>query len=305
MEPRDLEYFAVVAEHGNLRRAAEALDLSQPALSKSLRRLEKWAKTKLVKRTPKGVELTAVGASLLTHARRLHLSLDDIEHEVADLRSGRAGHLRVGADVYSSEHLMPEVCAAFFKDAPKATLTVTIGAIDVLVPALRKGDLDLIVGGVPRFSDEDVAQELYQHEFVVYASADHRLAKSRELTIADLAHERWAAAAEKGPAWEWLLRAFADHGVPPPRIGLETSSILIKLQAVASSDLLGFTSRRVLQQAGPQFRLIELPVEELAWTGRVGIRYRKDAYLSPAAHRFIEILKRTSRKFAVDRIQAR
>ena len=200
---------------------------------------------------------------------------------------------------------MPEVCAAFLKDAPKATLMITIGVTDVLLPALHRGDLDLIVGGIFAFSDEDVVQELFQHKFVVFASADHRLAKSRPVAIADLAHERWAAAAEYGPPWQWLLRAFADHGVPPPRIGLETSSILIKLQAVASSDLLGFTSRRVLQQAGPQFRLIELPVEELAWTGRVGIRYRKDAYLSPAAHRFIEILKRTSRKFAVDRIQAR
>jgi len=61
MELRDIEYFAVVAEHGNLRRAAESLGLSQPALSKSLRRLEKSMAAKLVKRTPKGVELTAVG----------------------------------------------------------------------------------------------------------------------------------------------------------------------------------------------------------------------------------------------------
>jgi len=300
MEPRDLEYFAVVAEYGNLRRAAEALDLSQPALSKSLRRLEKWAKTKLVKRTPKGVELTAVGAALLKHARRLHLSFDDIEHEVADLGSGRAGHLRVGVDVYSSEHLMPEVCAAFLKDAPKATLSITIGATDVLIPALRKGDLDLLVTGISAFSDEDVVQELFQHEFVVYASADHRLAKSRPVAIADLAHERWAAAAENGPAWQWLLRAFADHGLLPPKITLETSSILIKLQAVASSDLLGFTSRRVLRQVALRLRLVDLRVKELAWTVRVGIRYRKDAYLSPAAHRFIEILKGTSRKFALD-----
>ena len=59
MQLRDLEYFAAVAEHGNLGRAAEALDLSQPALSKSVRRLELWAGTKLVQRTPKGVELTA------------------------------------------------------------------------------------------------------------------------------------------------------------------------------------------------------------------------------------------------------
>ena len=170
----------------------------------------------------------------------------------------------------------------------------------MLVPPLRKGDLDVIVSGIHRFSDEDVVQELYQHEFVVYASADHRLAKLRHVGIADVARERWAAAA---PAWQRLLRAFADHGVPPPRLGLETSSILIKLQAVASSDLLGFTGRRVLQQAAPQLRLVELPVRELAWTMRVGIGHRKDAYLSPAAHRFIGILKTTAKEITEEEVR--
>src|SRR5262245_39212455 len=71
MELRDIEYFAVVAEHGNVRRAAEALDLSPPALSKSLRRLEKSVGAKLVKRTPKGVELTDVGVAMVGQVRRI------------------------------------------------------------------------------------------------------------------------------------------------------------------------------------------------------------------------------------------
>jgi molybdenum-dependent DNA-binding transcriptional regulator ModE len=96
LDPRDLRYFAVVAEHGNLRRAAEALDLSQPGLSKCLRRLERAAGWKLVRRTPKGVELTDFGSVLLTHAKRLKLYLDDVEQEVAALGQGRAGHLRIG-----------------------------------------------------------------------------------------------------------------------------------------------------------------------------------------------------------------
>lgn len=96
MNLRDVQYFAVVAEHKHLGRAAEALGLSQPALSMSLRRLERYMDTKLVKRTPKGVELTPSGEAVFGHARRLRLSVDDISREVADLSQGRAGHLRVG-----------------------------------------------------------------------------------------------------------------------------------------------------------------------------------------------------------------
>ena len=301
VEPRDLEYFAVVAEHRNLGRAAEALDLSQPALSKSLRRLETWAQMKVVKRVPKGVELTAAGHALLKHAQRLHLSLDDIEHEVADFRSGEAGHLRAGADIFAADHLMPAACAAFCKAVPKVTAKVTIGDIDVLLSGLRKGDLDLIVTTIPAFSREDLVQELFEQEFTVYARAGHRLAERKRVTIGDLVDEKWAVPAQDALSWQWVVRAFANAGLPPPLTGLETSSIAIKLEAVACTELLGFTGTRVLRQSAAHLPLVDLRVRELAWSVPVGVRYRKDAYLSPAAQRFIEVLRGTARDFAAGR----
>ena len=75
MQPqlRDIEYFAAIAEHGQVQKAAAALGLSQPALSKSLRRLEQAMKTRLLKRTPHGIELTSVGSALLSRIRKLRL----------------------------------------------------------------------------------------------------------------------------------------------------------------------------------------------------------------------------------------
>lgn len=299
MDLRDIEYFAVVAEHGHVGRAAEALGLGQPALSMSLRRLEKSAQAKLVKRTPKGVELTAVGAALLSHVRRLRLARDDLAREVADLAHGRAGHVRVGANQYAIDHVLPAMCGALLKDAPKMTLKVTVGANDVLVPALRNGQLDLIISGIPTSSEGDFVQvHLSDDEFVVYASANHRLAKRKRVTIADLSRERWALLPNV-VATQWLRRAFEDHGLPPPEVALETSSDTLRLHAVASSELLGFTPRISVREAAPRLRLVELRVKELTWRRPLGVRYRKDAYLSPAAKRFIEILKTTAKDIAV------
>jgi DNA-binding transcriptional LysR family regulator len=98
MELRDLQYFAVVAEHGNVRRASEILELSPPALSKSLRRLEQSMKAKLVTRSAKGVELTPVGTALLAQISRIRQTLDDVAREAEDLSEGRAGHLRIGVN---------------------------------------------------------------------------------------------------------------------------------------------------------------------------------------------------------------
>lgn len=298
MELRDIEYFAVAAEHSHLGRAAEALALSTPALSKSLRRLEKATGTKLVKRTPKGIELTPAGTVLLLHVRRLRLALGDVAKEVADIGQGRAGHLRVGANQLSINYLLPAVFGALLKDAPKVTLKVTGGGNDVLVPALNNGQLDLIIGFIPSAPDGLVEEHLLMDEFVVYASANHRLSELKRVTIADVAHERWALGPANVPDWQWLHRAFEDNGLAPPEVTMETSATPLRLHAVAASKLLGFAPRQFVLQAAARLRLVELRVKELTWPCRLAVRYRKDAYLSPAARRFIEILKKTAKEIA-------
>ena len=296
---RDIEYFSVVAEHGNVGRAAEALGLSQPALSKSLRRLEKSMQAKLVKRTSKGVELTAVGSALFSQVRRLRLSLEDVMREVADLSQGRAGHLRIGIVPSFAIHLVPAACATLLKDAPGVTLKVTVVDREALISALRHGELDLAVTTIQALRNADLVEEhLYDDEYVVYASADHRLVKKKRVTLADFAQERWAVAAVSAAGPQRLKQLFVDAGLPPPSITMESNSMTLRHLLLASSDLLGFASKRAVREAAAHFSIAGLRVSELAYTRRVGVMYRKDAYLSPTAKRFIEILKTTAKEIA-------
>src|SRR5688500_2095482 len=192
MNLRDLQYFAVVAEHRHLSRAAESLGLSQPALSMSLRRLERFMQVKLVKRTPKGVDLTASGEAVFTHARRLRLSTEDISREVADLSAGRAGYLRIGTGAGNALDLVPTACATLLNEAPKVILKMVTGGRSALLTALNNGELDVVITTIPASRSEDLSEDyLYEQPFVVYASANHRLAKRKQLKLADLAQERW------------------------------------------------------------------------------------------------------------------
>jgi len=298
---RDIEYFAVVAEHRHVGRAAEALGLSQPALSRSLSRLEQSLDTKLFTRTPKGVELTVVGAAFLSHVQRLRLSLEDIEHEVQDLTKGRAGHLRVGANSHANEHVLPATIGTLLNAAPKLNLKVTVASTDALVAALRNGQLDLIISGIFSPTGQDLVQlHLWDDDYYVYASADHRLAARKRLSIADVAPERWALTPD-APSALWLHRTFQDHGFAPPKLMLETSSLSLRLRVVASSNLLDFLPRISGRSAPDALRLVELRVKELAWRRPLVARYRRGAYLSPAAKLFIDILKATAREIAARR----
>ncbi len=301
MELRDIEYFAVIAQHGNVRRASEALGLSPPALSKSLRRLEKSLQAKLIERTTKGVALTAVGSALLSQVQRIRVTLDDVAREAADLTKGRTGHLRIGVGPGIVEDF-PAAYAALVKEAPKLTMHIMVAENDLTVPLLCKGELDLIFNILwPSPHEETVQDRLFDDVWVACASAAHPLARKKHVTIADLVQERWVSSAPTVRQVQWVHRAFSDRGLPPPRVAVETRPVRLRLQICAASDLISFFSRRTLRQVAPSFRLKELPVKELTWRRPVGVIYRKDAYLAPAALRFIEILKSMAKEIAAEK----
>ena len=156
-----------------------------------------------------------------------------------------------------------------------------------------------------QFRQPDVTQELFREdEFVVYCASSHRLAKRKSVTLDDLAQERWAisaaGAARDRPVAPFgsllsLRRVFEERSLPAPRITLVSDLVMFKLRAVAGSDLVGVTVKANVHAAAAQYRLKILPVKGLDWVRPVAVAYRKDAYLSPAARRFIEILKATAR----------
>jgi DNA-binding transcriptional LysR family regulator len=303
MDLRDIEYFAVIAEHGHLGRAAEALGLGQPALSISLRRLEKAAGTKLVKRTPRGVELTTVGSAVLAHVRRLRLAREDLAREVVDLARGQAGQLRIGATPVIANNALPNACTALLKHAPKASLDVSIAAsTEVLLEALRKGELDLVVSQVRDVPREGLARELlWEDEFVVYASRRHRLAKRRSVALADIVEERWACTAAAGfQAWNSLRQTFEERGLPAPDFAVVSDSMPLNARMVASADLLGIATRRSVDAMADTLGLQRLAVTDAKWIRPVAVIYRKDGYLSPVAKRFVEILKATAKEIVAE-----
>ena len=290
---RDMEYFAAIAEHGQVQRAAETLGLSQPALSKGLRRLEQAMNAKLLKRTPKGVELTSAGAALLARLKHLRLSLDDVNREIADLSEGRAGHLRIGMAAQLA-HVVPKVCAELLKTAPRLSMKLTTGDQAALATDLRNGTLDIAISAmVSPLPDDLIEARLHEEEAAsIYASANHRLAKRQQVTLADLAQERWALPSLNQETGRLLTHAFVNAGLPPPALAVESANMLARFRLVATSDLITFGSKSVALHIARDLPIVPLRIKVLSGARRTCVTYRKDAYLPPVAFRFIEMLKR-------------
>ena len=291
MELRDIEYFGVIAEYGNMRRAAEALGLSPPALSKSLRRLETSMEARLAQRTGKGVRLTPMGEALAAQAKRLRLTLEDITREASDLNHGRSGHLRIGAGPTDCE-LLPAACTRLMKEAPKLRIDITISDNDELVPLILDGKLDLALNTVPPQLDDGVEHiHVLDDQYVAFASARHPFTRRRRLALIDLVTQHWASSTADYRPKQLLSRAFSERGLPAPRFVLQSRSVRLRLQIISTSALLGFGPKRMVEMAAAPLGLKVLRVKELALPRTMGVMYRKGAYLPPAATRLIELLK--------------
>ena len=185
------------------------------------------------------------------------------------------------------------------KDSPAAQIKVSVASNAELLRTLRDGDLDLAVSGIPASPPEDLVQERLQSDkYVVFASADHPLTRKKNVTLADLAGERWALSGTDGLSRKRIERAFEDSGLPPLRVALEAPSLSVRLKVTATSRMLGFNSTAVLEEAAGRYRFAEIPLKELLWERAVGISYRRDAHLSPLARRFIEILTTAAKESA-------
>jgi DNA-binding transcriptional LysR family regulator len=293
MELRDIEYFAIIAEKKHFGRAAEFLGLTQPALSKSLKRLEGTLRVRLFKRTPKGIELTEEGSTLLRRVQELRLVFQSVTREIADVSAGQVGHLRIGAGAAVSQHFLSASFAALLEQVPKVRLKVIVSDNDVMIPALRNGELDLIVNyGMQQLPEGVVSEYLYADDQLICASTKHRLAGQSRLEIADLEDEQWAMSEPTLESSMWLQAQFRDKGLLPTRIAFESRSAALRLRTVAASKLLAFASRGAIELAKSSgLALTTLDVKELMRSRRIEVIFRKETWLPPMVGRFINVLK--------------
>lgn len=297
MDVRDLQYFLAVAELGHLGRAAKTVFRSQPALSKSIDRLEQSLDVKLFDRAGRGIRLTPVGEVLLRRARHVRVTLDDTIREIKGYARGTAGHERIGVAPTVAQYLLPHVLPAFLREAIDVKIDLKIGLQPVLLEALRDGRIDLVIGPLPSRSEQFATQPLIENTVVVVAARSHPILR-RRASLSDLLAYGWILppAAYDNDLRSWLDAVFERRGLPRPKVQLEADSLTLLPEIIAKTELLSFITRWNLGAGRIGASLREVPVKDTTMTRQFGVVHRKDAYLSPAMRRLIAILQRESKR---------
>lgn len=188
-----LAIFAAIAKGGSLGRAAAVLNMTQPALSRAVKRLEQHLGAELFERHSKGMQLTDIGKAFLPHATSLHAEATQALEEIQVLRGAGRGTVRVGAVASTASSILPPAIEHTLRKWPGLHFDVVEGVWDLLAAGLAKHEIDLALGAEAPDTDEIVAIRdcSWQDTSHIIVAADHPLKHRRKLTLADTLQERW------------------------------------------------------------------------------------------------------------------
>lgn len=189
IELRHLRYFIAVADHGHVGKAAEALHVSQPAVSMQIRQLEERAGARLVEHVGRGIALTDAGLSLAADARRLLQQLDRDLLTSQQIDQGARGRLRVGFVSTATYGPLPQRLKAFKASHPNVVLELAERTVNQQIEALRRGELDAAIAIAPLPNSGFDSTLLWSEPVVCCLPADHRLAPEDAIPLAALRSE--------------------------------------------------------------------------------------------------------------------
>lgn len=189
MEIDQLRYFLAVAERGNFTRAAEDLGVSQPALSRSIQKLEDELGQPVFERKSRSVALTGAGQLLQPRAKQALDLLADTKAEITD--DGKTGRVRVGAIPTIAPYYLPAVLGTFSKAYPDAKLLVQELTTDQLLKACQQGEVDLAILALPLPAATAPpkylkVEELFEEELFLVLPNDHKLAEKKNIRLSDV-----------------------------------------------------------------------------------------------------------------------
>lgn len=288
MRLQHLHLLLTLAQTGSLRASAEALNVTQPALTKSLKQLEEEFGAALVLRTPKGVRLAPAGELLAARAATVVRELERAREEVAWHTQNTQATVTIGVSPAAALVLAPPALSRFRSRWPN----VRVRLVDALYPKalqqLRSGELDLALGPLPAtgIGRDLQARPLLRSASVIAARRGHELAPARRLE--DLQDASWILTGPRlGPGDPTHL-GFEKKGLAPPRVTLECESFSTLLALLPSLDMLALVPLRFFEMHGPRIGLVTLAVREELPPSTIHLFTRTDAPLTLPTQRLLD-----------------
>lgn len=256
---RQLQVFEAAARLGGYTRAAEALHLSQPAVSMQIRQLEEQAGMPLFDQIGKKVHLTDAGRTLYNHAQSILAQVHEAQLELEEMRGMRRGQLNITI-ASTANYFAPRLLAAFCQRHPEVKVSLDVSNREHILELLKETDKDLAIMGRPPEASDLVAHPFMENPLVVIAAPDHPLAQAHDIPLARLNEETFISR-EIGSGTRMAAERFFDEAGTRLTTVMEMSSNEAIKQAVQAGLGLGVVSIHTLEMELALERLVILDVQ--------------------------------------------
>ena len=283
----------------NILKASKNLNMAQPAATKILQEIEDILGVTLFKRTSRGVTTTDYGKIMLKQAK---LMLGDLRHateEIASHKDGITGHVKVGTLLAAAPALLPRSVAALKKQRPDILISIRDGTNEDLLSTLYAGDLDMVISRLQPYPQQRnfIYETLYEESMCIVARSGHPKAKRKQIPLSELAEYQWVLPIPQTRLREQFDQAFINADVKPPTTKvIESVSLQTNIALLLESNMVTPLPFHAVKRYISLGLLVELNTDFNSIYGPIGITYKEQEELSPAAKLMLDCLKNEANK---------
>lgn len=287
---RNLRAFSAVVATGNLTSAATHIGLTQPALTKTIRRLEEEFGAKLFVRTPRGMALTEAGQKLKARAQAIDMHYRQAREELHAIATGSVHKFSVAAGAVYHMTIAPDLVKLLSSEFPETDFVLDFDVAGITLPKLIGGEVDLMLGAVHGVPPEGIAtKEFLDVEVTPYCCRHSRLATYPEISPSDLAGCKWIIYKRDQLIAERLRLYCADHILPPPVIRMEIDVLAASFRIVSGTEFLTLAPTS-LEAVAATAGLVPLHLQRPIWKFVSGAWFRESSREYPIMRRALQLL---------------
>ena len=292
---RQIQAFRTVAEFGSFTRAAERLKVAQPALSLSIRELERELNLRLFDRTTRRVELTAAGREFLQSADKLLADLDRAVRDARDLSEKKRGRIVIAAPPLLAAMIVPTAIADFNATFPGIDVGLVDARNDQILDRLRAGEADLAIGTFDERADGIRREVLAQDALALFCAPSSMLAKKRRLRWADLNDQKLIMLTRdssiRALTERTLAQAGKDAGKPLYEVSQMTTAVMLAEAGLGVTVLPAYAWSFARGRS-----VVSRPLTDPQVNRNIYLIQPDGRSLSPAAEGFARVLRQHTRE---------
>lgn len=286
MELMQLRYFQVVAMNQHITRSAEQLNVSQPAISTVISRLENELGVPLFYRSGRSIVLSEYGEVFLKRVNTILMDLDNARRELQDMQ-GEREHL-LSISVTSPQFL--QGIDGFIKTHPEIKWQQSVEELPEIIKLLENGKIDIAITSPDIVREDMVTDILYEDEFMIAVHPDHPLAKKEKVQVEDILDEKFIAL-QKGFSFRTQMDQFCQE------LGIELN-IIMECDHYLRCQLLNMNAGITIASRSAKYRhlydphIVFIPISGINKKRNIALTYRKDRYLTKDTKDFCQFLEK-------------